>query len=263
MASQITSVSIVRLAVCSGGDQRKHQSSALLAFVRGIHWWPVDTPHKGSSFRVDRLDKPQSPRTWWWRHQMETFSALLAICAENSPSDTELWCFLWSAPELTVEWTMVRLVIWHAIALFMTSLKWYGSILLRYNWSNNSLKLCTCIFIHKLLLLSVPQSYAIDLKKTHVYIRTSKSCSEVYRDRRYNATKQLCGARRDKDACEVGGIISPHSFVIQTEQLFTVLEQWITAVPKVNWALSRSNHTKCYPSPHAGSFNRIFTLCHV
>ena len=21
----------------------------------------------------------------WWRHQMETFSALLALCAENSP----------------------------------------------------------------------------------------------------------------------------------------------------------------------------------
>ena len=41
----------------------------------------------------------------WWRHQMETFSALLAICAGNSPvtdeflaqiaSDVELWCFLW------------------------------------------------------------------------------------------------------------------------------------------------------------------------
>ena len=32
----------------------------------------------------------------WWRHQMETFSALLAICAGNSPgtkaSDAELWC---------------------------------------------------------------------------------------------------------------------------------------------------------------------------
>ena len=25
----------------------KHQSSASLAFVRGIHWWPVDSPHKG------------------------------------------------------------------------------------------------------------------------------------------------------------------------------------------------------------------------
>ena len=31
----------------SGTDQRKHQSSASLAFVRGIHRWPVDSPHKG------------------------------------------------------------------------------------------------------------------------------------------------------------------------------------------------------------------------
>ena len=27
--------------------QRKHQSSASLAFVRGINRWPVDSPHKG------------------------------------------------------------------------------------------------------------------------------------------------------------------------------------------------------------------------
>ena len=47
MASQITSVSIVYTTVCSGADQRKHQSSALLAFVRGIHRWPVNSPHKG------------------------------------------------------------------------------------------------------------------------------------------------------------------------------------------------------------------------
>ena len=33
--------------VCSGADQRKHQSSASLAFVRGIHRWPVDSPQKG------------------------------------------------------------------------------------------------------------------------------------------------------------------------------------------------------------------------
>ena len=26
---------------------KKHQSSALLAFVRGIHRWPVNSPHKG------------------------------------------------------------------------------------------------------------------------------------------------------------------------------------------------------------------------
>ena len=43
----------------------------------------------------------------WWRHQMETFSPLLAIREGNSPvnsphtkaSDAKLWCFLWSAPE--------------------------------------------------------------------------------------------------------------------------------------------------------------------
>ena len=29
-----------------GADQRKHQSSVSLAFVRGIHWWPVNSPHK-------------------------------------------------------------------------------------------------------------------------------------------------------------------------------------------------------------------------
>ena len=32
--------------VCSGTDQRKHQSSVSLAFVRGIHRWPVNSPHK-------------------------------------------------------------------------------------------------------------------------------------------------------------------------------------------------------------------------
>ena len=26
---------------------KKYQSSASLAFVRGIHWWPVNSPHKG------------------------------------------------------------------------------------------------------------------------------------------------------------------------------------------------------------------------
>ena len=47
MASQITSLTIVYSTVYSGTDQRKHQSSALLAFVRGIHWGPVNSLHKG------------------------------------------------------------------------------------------------------------------------------------------------------------------------------------------------------------------------
>ena len=41
MAFQITGVLIVYST-----DQRKHQSSTLLAFVRGIHRWPVNSLHK-------------------------------------------------------------------------------------------------------------------------------------------------------------------------------------------------------------------------
>ena len=47
MASQITSLSIVYLIVYSGTDIRKHQSSASLAFVWGIHRWLVNSLHKG------------------------------------------------------------------------------------------------------------------------------------------------------------------------------------------------------------------------
>ena len=47
MASQITSITTVYSVVYSGADQSKHQSSASLAFLRGIQRWPVNSPHKG------------------------------------------------------------------------------------------------------------------------------------------------------------------------------------------------------------------------
>ena len=46
MASQITSPTSV-YTIVSGAYQRKHQSSASLAFVWGIHRWPMNSPHKG------------------------------------------------------------------------------------------------------------------------------------------------------------------------------------------------------------------------
>ena len=46
ISSQITSLTIVYSIVYSDADQRKHQSSASLAFVRGIHRGPVNSPHK-------------------------------------------------------------------------------------------------------------------------------------------------------------------------------------------------------------------------
>ena len=46
MASQITSLSIVYSNVYSVEDQRKHQSSASLAFLWGIHRWQMNSLHK-------------------------------------------------------------------------------------------------------------------------------------------------------------------------------------------------------------------------
>ena len=46
IAAQITSLPSVYSTVYSGPDQSKHQSSASLAFVWGIHRGPVNSPHK-------------------------------------------------------------------------------------------------------------------------------------------------------------------------------------------------------------------------
>ena len=46
IASQITSLTIVYSIVYSDADQRKHQSSTLLAFVWGIHRGPANSSHK-------------------------------------------------------------------------------------------------------------------------------------------------------------------------------------------------------------------------
>ena len=103
----------------SAADQRKHQSSASLAFVRGIHRWPVNSPHKWPVTRkmfpfddviMNQKYIPIIMRTvsallfsvvvWYWStlpvsfmfawlamvtSSKVTFSALLALCVGNSP----------------------------------------------------------------------------------------------------------------------------------------------------------------------------------
>ena len=46
VAFQITSLTMVYSTFHPGADRRKHQSPASLAFVRGIHRGPVNSPHK-------------------------------------------------------------------------------------------------------------------------------------------------------------------------------------------------------------------------
>ena len=70
MVSQITDDSILYLTVCSGADQRRHQSSTSLAFVRGIHRWPVNSPHKGP---VTREMFPFDDANMYW-HSLSGFA---------------------------------------------------------------------------------------------------------------------------------------------------------------------------------------------
>ena len=153
MASQITNITIVYSIVYSGADQRKHQSSASLAFVRGIHRWPVNSPHKGpvtrKMFPFDGVIRKYLPGllawaslsfmigSWLHVYIMMTpsngniFRITGPLCGETTgqrripltkASDAKLWCFLWSAPEETVQPTIEMPVIWDAIASIMAPL---------------------------------------------------------------------------------------------------------------------------------------------
>ena len=76
IASQIISLTIVYSIVYSDADQRKHQSSASLAFVRGIHRGPVNSPHK-----------------WPVTRKMFPFDDVIMICPNGD--DTLLQGSLW------------------------------------------------------------------------------------------------------------------------------------------------------------------------
>ena len=81
IASQITSLTTVYSIVYSDADQRKHQSSASLAFVRGIHRGPVNSPHKwpvtGKMFPFD--DVIIRKQKWHINDRLDKFSLLLLI----------------------------------------------------------------------------------------------------------------------------------------------------------------------------------------
>ena len=74
IASQITSLTIVYSIVYSDADQRKLQSSASLAFMRGIHRSPVNSPHMWPVTRKmfpfdDVIMDSKDPRIMAARHQ--------------------------------------------------------------------------------------------------------------------------------------------------------------------------------------------------
>ena len=95
IASQITNLPIVYSTVYSDADQRKHQSSASLAFVRGIHRGPVNFPYK-----------------WPVTRKLFPFDDVIMteVCSNGSnlPQISIRWGYgLWSAWRQAIKWNNV------------------------------------------------------------------------------------------------------------------------------------------------------------
>ena len=101
MTSQITSITIVYSTVYSGTYQRKHQSSASLDFVCGIHRWPVNFPHKWPVTRkmlpfydVIMTEKGRSSRWQPW-YALETLKQVLTSPVHRRAVTLMTSPFLW------------------------------------------------------------------------------------------------------------------------------------------------------------------------
>ena len=118
----------------------------------------------------------------WWRHQMDTFSALLTLCEGNPPVTggfpltkaiaAELWYFLWSAPRQTVQQTIETLVICDAIALIMTSLWGCGQ------WLETPWRACNNTVMFSGILIKIRQ---FSLKKMTWKIASTKMPYILYK----------------------------------------------------------------------------------
>ena len=99
MASQITDVPIVYSTVCSGAYQTS-KLRASLAFVRGIHRWPVNSAHKGpvtrKMFSFDDVIMGQLRlRLWTWWHRAITrtnadYSSMGSSCFTSGQFDQKM-----------------------------------------------------------------------------------------------------------------------------------------------------------------------------
>ena len=82
IALQIIGVSIVCSSVFFRRRSKKHQSSALLAFVSGIHQWPMDSPHRGPVTR-----------------KMFPFDDIIMIISDAPPGNIALKRASWQSSE--------------------------------------------------------------------------------------------------------------------------------------------------------------------
>ena len=102
LASQISSLTIVYSNVYSGADRRKHQSSMSLAFVQGIHRWPLNSPHK-----------------WLVTRKMLAFDDVIMLSSVNDLGITKQFQHVWYS----------RLTIWQPLNISFSSMSEFNPVI--------------------------------------------------------------------------------------------------------------------------------------
>ena len=115
MMSQISSLAIVFSTVYSGADQRKHQSSASLAFVRGIHRWPEFPTQRASNAEMFPFD------------DVTMCSAIHLPLLHTTASHTSQW--------LCTRFMLCCVLLWLHIGRNYP----YSKGLLRWDWGNHTI----------------------------------------------------------------------------------------------------------------------------
>ena len=125
IASQITSLTIVYSTVYSGAHQRKHQSSASLAFMRGIHRWPVNSPHK---WPVTRKIFPFDDVIMWSNDYSVYCHKYFSICTNELSLIRE-----WHVQKYPIKYVSTSLLwfvlLWLYITLFVDPFNIFTNIL--------------------------------------------------------------------------------------------------------------------------------------
>ena len=93
IASQIISLTNVNSTVYSDADQRKHHSSASLAFVRG------NSPGTGE-FPAQMASKAENVSIWWSHHVIGPYDSSLTERHNALNSCTMSWCEI----SITLQW---------------------------------------------------------------------------------------------------------------------------------------------------------------
>ena len=92
MASLITGLTIVYSTDYLRCRLKKHQSSASLAFMRGIHRWPVNSPHKGLVTRKMFPLGDAIMEDWSWLSWIPKYDTRWFIPNSGSLYTHGIWC---------------------------------------------------------------------------------------------------------------------------------------------------------------------------